>query len=84
MVPKSLAELVSSYHDSVGTCSGELSVFNISVKTAELSAIRVSYKIAKTVSRHAVVQISDRFGSDPAVVIPQRIGNGATNPDLNP
>jgi hypothetical protein len=40
---------------------------NIGVKTAEISAIRVSQKIAKMVSRHAEVQISGRFGSDPAV-----------------
>jgi hypothetical protein len=36
-------------------------------KTAETSAIRVSQKIAKTVSRHADVQFSGRFGSNPAV-----------------
>jgi hypothetical protein len=40
---------------------------NIRVKTAETSAIRVSYKITKTVSRHAEVQISGRFRSDLAV-----------------
>jgi hypothetical protein len=40
-----------------------------SVKGAETSAIR---KIAKTVSSHAEVQFSGRFGSDPAVLIPQR------------
>ena len=38
----------------------------VSVKTAETSGIRVSQKIAKTVSRHA--EISDRFRSDPAVL----------------
>jgi hypothetical protein len=35
------------------------------------------------VSRHADVQISGRFGSNPAVFIPQRRENGATNPDSN-
>ena len=49
-------------------------------KTAETSAIRVSYKIAKTVSRHAEVQISGRFGSSPAVFIPQRRETGRPIP----
>eukprot|EP01046_Picozoa_sp_COSAG06_P013593 COSAG06_NODE_826_length_12064_cov_8.219975_8_plen_66_part_00 len=34
---------------------------NISVKTAEISAIRVSQNITKTVSRHAEVQIFRPF-----------------------
>jgi hypothetical protein len=53
---------------------------NISVKTAETSAIRVSWKIAKTVSRHVEVQISGRFGSNPAVFIPQRRETGRPIP----
>ena len=45
------------------TCSGEYIL-----ETAETSATRVSFtKITKTVSRHAEVQISGRFRSDPAV-----------------
>ena len=49
-------------------------------KTAETSATRVSSKIAKTVSRHADVQISGRFGSNPAVFIPQRGETGRPIP----
>ena len=56
---------------------------NISVKTAEISAIRVSSKIAKTVSRHAEVQISGRFRSDPAVSTLERALRTRRPPSLN-
>jgi hypothetical protein len=52
-------------------------------KTAETSAIRVSWKTAKTVSRHAEVQISGRFGSNPTVFVTQRRETGRTNPGSN-
>ena len=44
------------------------SVQRLCKKTAETLAIRVSQKIARTVSGHAEVQISGRFGSNPAVL----------------
>ena len=49
---------------------------NIRPKTAETSAIRVSKKITKTVSRHAEVQISGRFDPLPAVFKRQREKKG--------
>jgi hypothetical protein len=78
-----IKRILSKYSDnvhmgtiiSVGSCSGECIL-----ETAEISAVRVSQKITKTVSRHAEVQISGRFGSNPGVFIPQRRETGQPIP----